>query len=401
MIRMDNKEIWTGLLKKLIRTGVGRTRFSMAIIGLSVALLLLLTAVQVQVNYNNLLHSKNNRDSIANFLVVNKTLNDQNLGNAVITPSEISELKQQPFVESVGLLTPSQFKASIQSASDRFPFYTDIAFESVPDEFIDVTSKDWKWDSGAAFIPIIAPNLFLDFYNFQFSFSQNLPQLTPEVVKMILFKVNVYSSEGMRTFNGRVVGLSDRISSLLVPQGFMDWANKSSGKAVEARPSRVIIRTTDAGHPAMAPYLKSKGLSTDTDKMRFSKYRQVVDLVVRISGVTGVILLLFAMLVFTLFIQLTIASCKEEITLLITLGASPGQLRRFLMKQFFPVNIFMITASLVLVAMLQYWAHTGLAKQNIFLPAMLSLCTFFAAIALLLLIWYVNRVTIHKYVDFQ
>jgi hypothetical protein len=95
------------------------------------------------------------------------------------------------------LLTPSRFKASIQSASDRFPFFTDIAFESVPNDFIDVTSKDWKWSENALFVPIIAPNMFLDFYNFQFSFSQNLPQLTHAVVKMIVFKVNLYGPNGL------------------------------------------------------------------------------------------------------------------------------------------------------------------------------------------------------------
>ena len=46
-------------------------------------------------------------------------------------------------------------------------------------------------------------------------------------------------------------------------------------------------------------------------------------------------MLLFALLIFTLFIQLTIASCKEEIALLVTLGAAPKQLQQFLMKQFF------------------------------------------------------------------
>ncbi|MDB5210388.1 MAG: hypothetical protein JWQ30_1215, partial [Sediminibacterium sp.] len=66
------------LLKKLIRSGAGRKRFFMAVIGLSVAMLLILTAVQIQADYNDLLHSKRNQDSVANFLVLNKTLNDQN-----------------------------------------------------------------------------------------------------------------------------------------------------------------------------------------------------------------------------------------------------------------------------------------------------------------------------------
>jgi hypothetical protein len=386
------------LLKKLIRAGAGRKRFFMAVMGLSVAMLLILTAVQIQANYNDLLHSKTNQDSVANFLVLNKILNDQNLGATGLSDNEISDLTKQPFVESVGLLTPSRFKASIQSSSDRFPFFTDIAFESVPNDFIDVTSKDWKWDETAPYVPIIAPNMFLDFYNFQFSFSQNLPQLTQQVVKMIIFKVNMYGPNGVVTFNGRVVGFSDRISSLLVPQEFMNWGNTQFGKNQDIKPSRVIIRTKDPGNPQLVQYLKQKNLATDADKTRFSRYRQVVDIVVNISWGTGAVMLLFALLIFTLFIQLTIASCKDEIILLITLGASPKQLRRFLMKQFFPVNILIIGVSFAIIAGLQAFIHYTLLKENIFVSLYPSFYTALTAVIVLLIIWIVNHLSIRKYI---
>ena len=88
----------TLLLKKLIRTGAGRKRFLIAVVGLSVAMLLILAAVQVQVNYNNLLHGKSNQDSVANFLVINKILTDQNLGSTQLSEEDITDLKKQPFV---------------------------------------------------------------------------------------------------------------------------------------------------------------------------------------------------------------------------------------------------------------------------------------------------------------
>jgi hypothetical protein len=387
------------LLKKLIRTGAGRSRFILAIIGLSVAMLLILAAVQIQSNYNDLLHSKTNQDSVANFLVLNKILSDQNLGATALSENDINDLKKQPFVESTGLLSPSRFKASIQSNSTRFPFYTDIAFGSVPNDFIDVTGKDWKWDETMPFVPVIVPNMFLDFYNFQFSFSQNLPQLTQQVVKMIVFKINLYGPDGVVSFNGHVVGFSDRISSLLVPQEFMNWGNSRFGKNRDIKPSRVIIRTKDPGNPKLTDYLRQKNLTTDADKTRFSRYRQVVDLVVTISGITGMIMLAFALLIFSLFIQLTIASCKEEIVLLITLGASPAQLRKFLMRQFFPVNIIIITVSILLITILQYYLHFTLLEQHIYIASSPSINMILCAITVLLLIWLTNRVFIKKYIS--
>lgn len=62
------------LLKKIIRSGIGRSRLIMAGTGLFVAMLLIFSAVQIQVNYNELLHGESNQDSIANFLVINKKI---------------------------------------------------------------------------------------------------------------------------------------------------------------------------------------------------------------------------------------------------------------------------------------------------------------------------------------
>ncbi len=389
------------LLKKLIQTSSGRTRFVMAIIGLSVALLLILSAVQIQVDYDDLLHSKTNQDSIANFLVLNKILNNKTYGTATFKEEDLSKLKQQHFIDDIGILTASRFKASVQSNSDRFPFYTDISFESVPTAFIDVNSKDWKWKEGDDFIPMIAPNMFLDIYNFQFSLSQNLPQLTQDIVKMIVFKVNINTDKGPVSFKGRIVGFSDRISSLLVPQEFNDWANTNFGNTQNTKPSRVVIRTKDPGNPTLVQYLKDNGLTTDADKTRFSKYRQIVTAIVNVSWITGAVMLLFALLVFTLFIQLTIASCKEEIQLLITLGASPKQLQRFLMKQFFPSNIIIIIISLIAITGLQFEVHQLLQEQNIFVSTFTSYYTCITALVILLVLWFVNYRTISKYIAVQ
>ena len=383
------------LLKKLIRTATGRTRYAMAIIGLSVALLLILAAVQIQVNYNELLQGKQNKDSIANFLVVNKILTDQNIGKAVLAQEEINDIKAQPFTEAVGVLATSRFKASIQSSSDVFPFYTDIAFESVPDAFLDVNTKEWNWNENSAYVPIIVPGMFLDIYNFQFSLSQGLPQLTREIVKMIFFNVNVYAVDGTtRVFKGKVVGFSDRVSSLLIPQSFMDHANALYGKNTGNAPSIIIIRTKDPGHPDLISYLKKKQLTTDQDKTRFSKYRQIVEMVVNITGVTGLLMFLFAMLIFSLFIQLTISSCREEIKLLISLGASPSQLRSFLTRQFFPSNVWIVLCSLCVIAVAQYALALFLRQQSAYISPLISPITISISALVLLIIYILNRKSI-------
>jgi hypothetical protein len=346
------------LLKKLIRSGAGRIRFYLSIAGLGIALLLILAGVQLQSDYNQLLYGKENKDSVANFIVINK---DVSSNSSTLSKSEIEDLEKQPFVTSVGLLTPSKFKVSAQTNSDRFPLYTDLFLESVPDEFLDIQSEQWKWDKTSGYIPVVIPNMFLDMYNFGFAISQGTPQLTQDAIKLITLQLSINAMGMNRSYPARIVGFSDRISSVLVPQSFMDWANQNFG-AANIETSRVVIKTNDPGDPQLVKYLKDHGLKTDADKTRFSKYRQIVDAVVSVSWITGAIMLLFALLVFTLFIQLTIASCKTEIELLITLGTAPKQLQRFLMRQFFPVNIYIIGFVLILLSALQYFSVNTCSK---------------------------------------
>lgn len=387
------------LLEKLIRTSTGRTRFILAGVGLSVALLLILSAVQIQANYNDLLYSKSNQDSIANFLVINKLVNDKTVGTTNLTDAEITDLKTQPFVDAAGILTPCHFKIEAQFISEEVPIRSDIFFESVPDEFIDVQSKDWQWNSNSNFIPMIIPHMFLDMFNFGFAMSQDLPQLTEDFVKNLPIAIKIRTAFGPQVFYGKVIGFSDRISSVLVPQAFMDWANKQFGTKQDAKPSRVVIRTKDPGNPELVKYLQTHNLTTDAEKTRFSKYRQIVNAVVNISWITGAIMLLFALLIFTLFIQLTVASAKDEITLLVTLGASPRQLQQFLMKRFFPPNAVITAVVLIILAALQFFLRNYLQAQKIYVSPYLSFTTLIAGVIILIVLWIVNHQTIKKYVN--
>ena len=389
------------LLKKLIRTASGRSRNTMAVTGLFIALLLILAAVQIQSNYQQLLYNKTSQDSIADFLVINKIVTDKNVGDATLTEQEIKDLKKQPFVEKIGTLTPSRFRVGVQSVSRQIPFYTDFFFESVPNEFLDVSTPDWQWNDNSTFIPMIIPNMFLDMYNFGFAQSQHLPQLSQDLVKNLPVQIDIEGPAGMVHYYGRVVGFSDRISSVLVPQPFMDWANQKFGTGVSAKASRVIIQTKDAGDPQLSSYLREHGLSTNAEKTRFEKYRGIINAVVVISWITGGLMFLFALLIFTLFIQLTIASAKDEIVLLITLGAAPKQLQRFLMKQFFPSNIITVIIALIITAVSQYALQKFLASQNIFVSPTLSVYTLIAAAVVLILLSWVNNRSIKKYIRYN
>lgn len=389
------------LLKKIIQTGVGKTRFLMAAVGLGIAMLLILIAIQAHTNFSQLLYSSKNQNETADFLVINKTITNAMMGQSaksIFTPEEIANIRKQPFVQAFGLVTSSQYKVVIQAPGDLH-FATDMFFEAVPDSFLDVKNEDWKWNEGDRTIPIILPNDFLNLYNFGFSLSQDLPQISQETVKALPLQVNISNNQVSDQYMGHVVGFSDRISSFLVPASFMAWANQKYGTAIAVGTSRVIIKTPDPSNPTLVKFLEDNGYTTNQDKLKFSKTRMIVQTIVSVVGFFGLILLCFALLVFSMFIQLVIASCKREIQLLVILGTAPQQLQRYLLKQFVPLYIIVGLLSLGLVAVLQYWTAAILATHQMLISPWPGVLVFAGMALVLALVYVVNWLTVKKYVN--
>lgn len=389
------------LLKKIIQTGIGKSRLIMATGGLGIAMILLLIAIQAHIDFDQLLHSQQNANESADFLIINKKITNAMMGQnakSEFTPAEIADLRQQPFTEAFGFITSNQYKVTA-AAPGELHFYTDMFFESVPDSFIDVKNDEWKWTPADNTIPIILPNDFLNLYNFGFALSQDLPQISQETVKALPMKITI--SQGMMTqeFTGRIVGFSDRISSFLVPGSFMEWANSKFGSGQTPAPSRVIIKTKDPSNPLLSKYLEEKGYTTNQDKIKYSKTKLIVQTIVSVIGFFGLILLIFALLVFSMFIQLVIASCKKEIQLLVTLGTAPRQLQRYLMRQFVPLYIAIGIVALLLVAGLQWWASVKLAAHDMFISQWIAVATGCAALLVVVLVYIVNMVNVRKYIN--
>ncbi len=389
------------LLRKLIRTGIGRFRFLMGTIGMGVAVFFILLAVQTFLNFNELLHGKRNENETADFLVINKEVTaarQTNKALSAFTTAEIDSLRQQPFAEKVGQLASSNFSVNVSSYSDAFPFYTDAYFESVPDEFIDVKSEAWKWAPGQRDLPVIIPSFFVDLYNTGMAMSQqNLPQLSMEALKLLPLRVAVKGQGREAEWVGHIVGASDRLNSILIPQSYMEWANQQFGYQQQKLATRIVLKTQDPSDPALVKYLADRSWRTNADKTRFSKVRTIVNWIVGIVGGIGVVMLLFGLLVFSLFIQLTIAASRPDIELLKTLGLSRQTLHRFLMQQFMPVHLVIMLAVLLALSGLQWALQSVLTGQGMHVAATINPYTVAASLLVLVLIWLTNRGTIRQY----
>jgi hypothetical protein len=391
--------IFNRLLKKIINTSVGKTNFWLATIGLSLSLLLILAAVQLKGNFNRLKGTK------TQYLVIGKKITNEMMGDlnkSSFTIQEIEELKNSNFFDSVQGIKTSLFKVKLDIPLNTLPLSTDMYFESVPDAYLDVMPANWQWKEGKGEIMGIAPRFLVDMYNYGFAVGQQLPQISEATISTIPLNFTISNKDGSQKilFKGNIGALSNRFMSILVPESFMNWANANFG-FIEAKPAtRVVAKAKNPTSAEMNAYLNKRGMKTDYGDSRYSQYGFVIKLVEHIAKINGAIFFGFALLVFMMFIQLTIINAKQEIHLLTILGTSPKQLQKFLMKKIMPIYIYTILAILVLLGVLQLLiaGNQGLKNNEIDLSPVLPLPVFMVAAVLLLILWGINYYTIRKHI---
>lgn len=238
---------------------------------------------------------------------------------------EIDEIKEQTFTKSVGLFTSSQFRVSAGVGMEKvgLQMSTDMFFESVSDEYVDVKLDKWHFAPSDRSIPIIIPRNYLNLYNFGFAQSRNLPQLSEGVMGMINLDIRISGNGKRDTFRGNIVGFSDRLNTILVPESFMSWANQNYAVGETKEPSRLIVEVKNPADDRIARFFKDKGYETEDDKLDTGKTTWFLKLIVGIVMVVGLVIsaLSFYILMLSIFLLLQKNSTKLQNLLLI--GYSP------------------------------------------------------------------------------
>ncbi|WP_418572909.1 ABC transporter permease [Phocaeicola sp.] len=247
---------------------------------------------------------------------------------ATFSKTDIAEMQEQPFAKKTGAFTPAQFGVSAGMGMAGMQLSTAMFFESVPDEFVDVRLEGWTYREGQDEIPIIIPRNYLNLYNFGFAQSRNLPQLSEGVMGMMTLDIRLSGQGRTEQMKGRIVGFSNRLNTILVPQAFMDWANVTFGKGEENAPSRLIVEVDNPADDRIAKYFKDKGYDTEGDKLDAGKTTWFLKMIVGIVLSVGLIISVLSFYLLMLSIYLLLQKNTKKMENLLLIGFSPAAVAR-------------------------------------------------------------------------
>ena len=290
---------------------------------------------------------KNKAAVITKNISVFKTINKEKI---YFTDKEINDLKSQSFTKSVSKFNTATFKINAYSnKTESVPvYYTDLFFESIPDEYLDVETEDWKWDVSLDFIPIIIPENYLNLYNFGFAESQKLPVVSKNTISQIEFNIQISGNNKSKDYKSKIVGFSNKVNSILVPEEFLFWANNEFGRLNNSKTSRVLIEFNNPSDQTILEYFNENNYSINKDELEFSKliffFKSALIFVFFIALVIIGLSIAFILLSLDLIIQRN----KELLLNLYNIGYKHNRIAKFYQVLISATTVISIVASLVI-----------------------------------------------------
>ncbi len=284
--------------------------------------------------YHDVLPVFTQQDSFmkADYLIMSKKIG---MGNTLsgrsntFSGSEFDEISSQKFVKKVGKFTSTEYKVDASMGVNGVNILnSELFFESVPDGFVDVPLKEWKYEVGAKEIPIILPRTYINMYNFGFAQSHSLPKISDGLMGMIDFQIFIQANGRKEQFKGKVIGFSSRLNTILVPQAFMDWSNQEFAPGEHSEPNRLIMEVGNQADENISQYLEQHGYEVETEKLNAEKTTYFLRLMVTMVMVIGLIISALSFYILMLSIYLLVQKNSSKLENLLLIGYSPGNVSR-------------------------------------------------------------------------
>lgn len=316
------------LVWKLLRQHISIPQFAGFAFANLLGMLIVLFGFQF---YHDVLPVFTQQDSFmkADYLIMSKKIG---VGSTIsgrthtFSGSEIDDISSQKFVTKIGKFTSTEYKVDASMGVNGVNILnSELFFESVPDGFVDVSLKDWKYEDGSKEVPIILPRTYINMYNFGFAQSHSLPKISDGLMGMIDFQIFIQAGGKKEQFKGKVIGFSSRLNTILVPQAFMDWSNREFAPNDHSDPTRLIVEVGNPADENISKYLEDNGYEVETDKLDAEKTTYFLKMIVSMVMVIGLVISMLSFYILMLSIYLLVQKNSSKLENLLLIGYSPGR----------------------------------------------------------------------------
>ena len=326
------------LLGRLLRRNISLGQIAAFAASSLVGLVIILTSIKFYTDIT----STSSADGSTDYLVISHGVSGVGSitgGAEGFTVEEIERMKNQPWVKRLGIFTTAGFSVSAGIDLGDNSLSTALFLESLPDEFVETDPSQWQFTPGTTDIVPIGTS------------KDCLPQISDTMSGLLPINLTVAGNGLRHTFRARIVGFSNRLNTIAVPQSFMDWANSVyAGGETEMHPSRVIVETDNPGDPAIKAYLADNSYDLGGDKAFAGRASMIAGVLTAIIAGVGAVITLLSFGLLLLSVWLLLYKNRQTTELLMLEGFSASQIGGYYSRLIMAVNAALLVIAIAAMA---------------------------------------------------
>ncbi len=369
------------MLQKTFFKQQDRVQLSIAFIGALLGLTFLITSIHYLIKVNEF--GRGNEILGPNTLIIQKKIGANNafqLGKNDFTKREIELIKAESFVAAVEPIISNNFDVSLQTNSPVVPYFrTDVFLQTVNPTFIDIPAQNWTWKKGDAYVPLIMPRDFLVMLN-TFMSAKNIPTVSDEIAQSIPFEFTLKHGDRKEKMNVRIIGFTNEISSLLVPESFMKWANEQYGQSTDQKITQLMLAGKENQFGLVEGMLKEKHLESKNAQVLVGRLKSMIGTFIWIVLCVSILAVFLSGLVLIQYLQLLINKNNYEIKTLIRLGYHPKKLVNTFVWYFFNVFGSITMMSIVLFNIVKFYLDAAFNKGGVYIDSSFTFASYLAIV---------------------
>jgi cell division protein FtsX len=165
-------------------------------------------------------------------------------------------------------------------------------------------------------------------YNFGFARSHHLPAINESVLGMVDVRIRIRGNGRETELKGRVIGFSNRLNTILVPESFIVWSNREYAPEDTPETTRLIVQVSNPTDPAVSDYLASQGYELEEDRSQTEKTAYFLKMIIMIVLAIGLVITVLSFYILMLSIYLLVQKNAEKLENLMLIGYSPSRTAR-------------------------------------------------------------------------
>ena len=317
------------MLNKLLFKNQDRKQLVIAMVGAFMGITFLITSIHYLIKVNEF--GKGADILGPNTIIVQKKVTNSsslNLTKTDFSKNEIKNMIAEPFIKDVKPVISNNFDVSFQTDDPMVPYFrTDVFIQTVDEDFLDVKTTKWHWSKGDQFVPIIMPREFLVMLN-TFMSASGIPQVSDDLAMGIKFKFKLWNSEKQieERVDAKIIGFTNEVSSLLVPESFMKYGNDMYSDGSDQKITQIMISGEESQFGLVEDLLTKRGLESKNSQMMIGRLKSVVGTLILVVLGVSIIAVFVSGLVLIQYMQLLMSRNLYEVRTLMRMGYHPSEL---------------------------------------------------------------------------